>query len=53
MSRSLPRPTLRRLAAALILALAPLLAAPNAARATFSIVAYDSTTGEVGVAVQS
>lgn len=40
-----------RLAAAL--AAAALVLAPAAARATFSIVAYDSTTQELGVAVQS
>lgn len=41
-----------RAAALVLLALVPALA-PSAARATFSIVAYDSTTQELGVAVQS
>jgi uncharacterized Ntn-hydrolase superfamily protein len=43
----------RGILAALALAVAAAGLAPGAARATFSIVAYDSLTQEVGVAVQS
>jgi uncharacterized Ntn-hydrolase superfamily protein len=53
MPRTVSRPPLRRLGAAVALLLGAALALPGSARATFSIVAYDSVTQEVGVAVQS
>ena len=51
MSVRLPFRTIHRAAFALLFLVA--IAAPGPARATYSIVAYDSVTQEVGVAVQS
>ena len=52
MNRPRPRPAFR-LALTPVLALLAMLALPAPVRATFSIVAYDSMTQELGVAVQS